>query len=152
MNPCPRPSAKAVIVRDDMLLVIVCQGFTGEFCILPGGGQENGEHLPDAVKRECLEEIGVEVEVGDLLYVRDCIAKHHEFVEHDPEFHGLELLFAGRIADDAEPVLGVAPDSQQTGVRWLPLETLEQSNLYPKVLRRVLARKDRSKVYLGDVN
>jgi hypothetical protein len=49
----PRKSAKAVIVRDEKLLVIVKRGAEGEYFVLPGGGQEHLESLPDALRREC---------------------------------------------------------------------------------------------------
>ena len=73
-----RSSAKAIIVRDGQLLVTVNRSANGEeFCCLPGGGQQPLESLTQALQRECLEEIGVRVRVGALLYVRDYIAKNH---------------------------------------------------------------------------
>src|SRR5437879_2738782 len=66
-----RTAAKAIVVRDDHLLAIKCQGRAGLFYILPGGGQEPGEDLVVCLQRECLEEIGVGVEVGPLRYVRE---------------------------------------------------------------------------------
>jgi len=38
---------------------------------IPGGKVEFGERLADALKREIKEEIGVEIEVGELLHVAD---------------------------------------------------------------------------------
>ena len=89
-----RPSIKAIIVREAQLLVIANRNAAGEtFYILPGGGQELLESAPQTLQRECLEEIGVGVRVGALLYVRDYIAKNHEFSAENPFFHGLELMF-----------------------------------------------------------
>src|SRR5262245_56058956 len=48
-----RVSAKAVIVRDDKLLVIAHRDADGEYFLLPGGGQERFESLHDALRREC---------------------------------------------------------------------------------------------------
>ncbi len=41
------------------------------FTKFPGGGLEFGEGLSNGLKREFKEEIGIEIEVGDLFYVND---------------------------------------------------------------------------------
>ncbi len=50
---------------------------------IPGGRVENGETLEEAVKREMLEECGVEVEVGDVVCVAEVIRdeKHYVIVD-----------------------------------------------------------------------
>ena len=53
-----RNSAKAVIIRDNKLLVLIKRDQDGPYAVLPGGGQRWGETLPDALMRECQEEIG----------------------------------------------------------------------------------------------
>ena len=50
-----RNSAKAVILKDNKLLAIEKVDRDGQWYLLPGGGQEFGETLIDALKRECLE-------------------------------------------------------------------------------------------------
>jgi ADP-ribose pyrophosphatase YjhB (NUDIX family) len=42
------------------------------------GGKEHGENLHENLKRECIEEVDIEVEVGELRFVRDYIEKHHK--------------------------------------------------------------------------
>jgi 8-oxo-dGTP diphosphatase len=148
-----RSSAKAIIIRDNQLLVLVNRNAAGEdFFSLPGGGQEPLESLPEALQRECLEEIGVRVRIRALLYVRDYIAKNHEFAVENPLFHALELMFQCDLEAGEAPRVGTLPDDFQTGVRWLPLSELPGSSFYPKALRDVLATGDRSRMYLGDVN
>lgn len=52
--------------------VLLCQRPEGRSYALqwefPGGKVEPGEELVDALRRELREELGIEVEVGDLLY------------------------------------------------------------------------------------
>ncbi|MBM3861911.1 MAG: NUDIX domain-containing protein, partial [Verrucomicrobia bacterium] len=66
-----RNSAKAIIIRDGCVLLVRVNDEGGEWYVLPGGGQRHGESLHETVRRECLEEIGVEVEVGELRLVRE---------------------------------------------------------------------------------
>lgn len=42
----------------------------GEYYVFPGGGLEDGESLEEGVRREVLEEFGIEVEVKEKLYFR----------------------------------------------------------------------------------
>ena len=68
---------------------------------LPGGGAEFGETLHEALHRECREEIGCDVEIGPLRFIREYIAAHHEFAAEDPEAHQIEYMFVCRLADGA---------------------------------------------------
>ena len=78
-TPRVRTAARALIVRDGKLLTTLMHDGNGDFYILPGGGQRHGEALAHTVARECREELGVEVEVGALAYVRDYIGRNHDF-------------------------------------------------------------------------
>ncbi|HYF51519.1 MAG TPA: NUDIX domain-containing protein [Planctomycetota bacterium] len=146
-----RNSAKAIIIQDGKLLTIRCVSWKDEtYYLLPGGGQEHGEALDAALRRECREEVGVDVEVGALRFVRDYIGKNHEFAEKHATVHQLEFLFECRITGGTLQV-GTQPDTDQNGIEWLPLADL--SGLFPKVLREVLPRLPQAgAVYLGDVN
>lgn len=151
-----RVSAKAVIVRDGALLATVNEDDDGVFYLLPGGGQENGETLPDTLRRECREELGAEVTVGRLLCLRDYIGANHEFAHVDGDVHQLELMFACELAPGEEPDLTRDHDSMQTGAAWLPLDRLEDHRLFPLSLRPRLRLHDELEKlkgdYLGDVN
>lgn len=146
-------AVKAVIVRDGRLLVTANADPEGTFYLLPGGGQEPGETLPVALLRECREEVNVDVEVHELLLVRDYISRNHEFAD-EADVHQLELMFRCTIADDAVPCSGVVPDAWQTGVDWLELARLDEYRLYPKVLCQLLRSIESvsENVYIGDVN
>src|SRR5688500_4552235 len=148
-----RPAGKAVIVREGRLLAIGNRGEDGVFYTLPGGGQEPGESLVDCVRRECREELGAEVEVGELRFVRDYVGRNHERAAQEGDVHALELLFECRLL--SEPAgSGPVPDLAQTGVEWLPLERIEEYELYPRALRRHLRAlgREATPVYAGDVN
>ena len=149
-----RVAAKAVIIQQGSLLTIERQDRWGTYYVLPGGGQNPGEDLHQTLRRECLEEVGLEVIPGDLLFVRDYIVRNHEFAKEDGELHQLELIFACQVKADAHPAMGHDPDIGQTAVLWLPLAELDRHRLYPKALIGCLQRLDENHgpVYLGDGN
>jgi ADP-ribose pyrophosphatase YjhB (NUDIX family) len=149
-----RNSAKAIIIRDACLLVIRSRDEDGDWYLLPGGGQAHGEPLPEALQRECREEMGARVQVGELKLVREYIGRNHEFAAHDGEAHQVEFMFECQVDTAYVPGNGNTPDTSQTGVVWLPLPDLERFRLYPKVLRLILKNgvSGITCAYLGDVN
>lgn len=147
-----RSAARALIVRDGQLLVTVNNG-SDEFWMIPGGGQRHGETLHQALQRECLEEIGCEVEIGELAWVRDYLAAHHEHGYLDPHFQQVDHAFWCRLPDRVEPVNSGTGDRFQSGVRWVRLDELADAPLWPRVVKTwLLTPADRRPIYLGDVN
>jgi 8-oxo-dGTP diphosphatase len=148
-----RPAIKALIVRDGALLVTVNSHWTPLFYLLPGGGQQFGESMREAVVRECREEIGADVEVGEVAFVRDYIGSRHEFAEQDSHYHQIEVVFWAALAPGSEPVHGSTGDTFQTGIRWVPLDELDDAPLWPQALKGWLRTEpDERPTYLGDVN
>ena len=156
-----RPSAKAIIIRDGSLLVLRMRDEEALWYLLPGGGVEFGETLHEALRRECREELGVEVEIGPLRFVREYIAAHHEFA-HEGDAHQVEYMFICRIVgqngdcplDAVGGAVPLLPDKGQLGIDWLPVAALEEHRFYPKTLRPLLGRMDdpETPTCLGDVN
>ncbi len=92
-----RNSAKAIIIHQGKLLLTKNKDNDGFFYLFPGGGQEHGEVLKETLKRECIEELGVQVEVQDLVYVREYIGKNHEFAAWDHEFIKWSFILSARL-------------------------------------------------------
>ena len=149
-----RVSPKAIIIRNGRLLALKMRDRQGVWYMLPGGGQRHGETVHEALKREVREEVGTEVEVGKLCFVRDYIARNHEFADEEGDAHQIELMFLCRIADGADIGEGAQPDKGQLGLEWLPVAGLEEHRLYPKILRPLIKDIGNQSVpvYLGDVN
>lgn len=149
-----RNSAKAIIISDGHLLAIRNFDEDGEWYLLPGGGQNPGENLIDALMRECWEEIGANVRVHDLRLVREYIGRNHEHAETEGDAHQVEFMFECEIEAGYTPRNGPAADTYQIGVDWLPIAQLGQYRLYPQELKAILQeiRTTPHVVYLGDVN
>ncbi len=155
--PTVRSAARALIIQDERLLAVAMRDEKGAFFILPGGGQRHGETLVQTIHRECLEELGVAVEVGELLYVREYVGRNHDFCKRHKNFHQLETVFCCRLRDpDAVfNTSGAARDKLQTGIAWVPLDTLETCRFYPAAIKPFF-HKDGIEIgpqrYLGDIN
>ncbi len=148
----PRVSIKALIIDAGRILLPKHRDDDGDYYILPGGGQEPGETAAAALVRECREELGVDVIVGELLGARDYIGRNHEFAATD-DAHQVELMFRCALVGDATPTLGSIPDPRQVGVEWLELAQLDRVRFYPRRLAELLvAHGDAPFGYLGDVN
>jgi 8-oxo-dGTP diphosphatase len=145
-----RSSVQALILRNGRLLTIVKEYRGNKEYILPGGGQEFGETLIDAVKRECLEEIGAEVQVGQLLTVREFISRNHSSDPDEDKVHIVNNIFACTLS--REPSLTDQKDADQIDIFWIPLAELDTYNFYPRFLIPLLQSKQSLPSYLGDVN
>ncbi len=148
-----RNSAKAVIIVDGKILLTKNIDDSGYFYLFPGGGQEPGEELHAAVVRECREEIGAAVTVGELLFVREYIGENHQFAAVDFDLHQVEFYFRCSLEGNASNLTnGAQPDTYQVGVEWVDLQQLEQIRVYPQQLGKKLHEQIDRPVYLGDVN
>jgi len=134
-----RNAARALIVRDDRILLLRKQGYTdGERFALPGGGQDPGETLQQALQRECQEEIGTQVLIHDLLHVAD----YFKVRDTDPPStrHLVEFLFRCEVPDSYAPMNGEHPDKHQVEVVWALLDTLPDMPLFPRSLSLFLGQ------------
>jgi len=148
-----RNSVKAVILIDGKILLTKNKDLEGYFYLCPGGGQEHGETFHATLQRECLEEIGASVHIGELLFIREYIGKNHEHAAFDADVHQVEYYFHCQLNEQGTQPTN--PDSHQIGTEWVSLEKLHDFRLYPKALIRQLQRYEQGQqttIYLGDIN
>lgn len=146
-----RLSIKAIIIKDNKILLTYNKYRGEEFYLLPGGGQKHGEPMNKALKRECLEETGYHVELGPLIFIRDYIGKNHQFAVEDKDIHQVELMFSCKLLDGSIKNAQMN-DTYQIGVKWIPLKALKDINIYPDALKEFIHSDGTfdEKVYLGD--
>lgn len=152
-----RNSAKAIIMNGEKVLLTKNhddeQAF---FYLFPGGGQEHGETLHDALVRECIEETGQQIIMGELLHIREYLGKNHEHSAFDFQAHQVEFYFICKLATDFNPhSIPTNPDSYQIGMEWVHIKDLMQYTIYPIELRKYIVKhfnKEKAPIYLGDIN
>jgi 8-oxo-dGTP pyrophosphatase MutT (NUDIX family) len=150
--PGIRNAVRAVILRDEQLLLLRKNGNGGGLRFaLPGGAQDLGETLEQALQRECEEEIGTPVQLVELLHVADYFKPRA--TEPPSTRHLVEFLFLCRVPDDYRPRSGHHPDKHQIGVEWVALQELSAVNLLPSGVRKRLAAAATASapVYLGKI-
>jgi 8-oxo-dGTP diphosphatase len=125
-----RISARAAIIEDDRILLIECEDAHGLHYNFPGGGVQPGESLHEAVRREVFEETCAEVEVGRLLLAYEVAPRLAALQNMEP---ALAMIFQAQLAGDAEPQMPSSPDTDQIGVRWVPLALISQAPDFPQV-------------------
>ena len=144
MDRMIRNAAKALIIKDDKMLAIKISDGKEEWYIMPGGGQDVEELLPEAACREVAEELGLEVEVKELAFVIEGL--------HGEKFHRVDLVFLCEYKGTIENAT-LQSDTNQVGYDWLDIKALNTSPLYPSKLRRQIMNLYEGKeycVYLGN--
>ncbi|SES25276.1 ADP-ribose pyrophosphatase YjhB, NUDIX family [Gracilibacillus ureilyticus] len=149
-----RNSAKAIIQRENRLLLTKNKDEDGYFYLFPGGGQEHGETLHKTLIRECIEETGYKVIVGDLVHIREYIGKNHEHQAFDRDIHQIEFYFTCLLQKEIDRLFDLSnPDQNQVGIEWIPIDQLPQYRIYPKKLVPIIMKTcNKNMIYLGDIN
>ena len=113
-----------VIIENEKILTMYYQYGGQDVYNLPGGNLEFGESLTLALTRELAEELGIEVEIGELMMVGEV-----HFPE--PQKQTIHFIFEGKILEGT-PTLN-PEHTTALAVRWLSIEELSSVNLYPNI-------------------
>lgn len=128
--PTPRLAVRAIILRDDRLLLVnAWKGRTHLWCA-PGGGVELHQSLTEALAREVREETGLEIAVG-----QPCLV--NEF--HDPHgtFHQVDIYFRCRITGGAPDGAWVDPEGVVSHRLWVTRAEMGTLRVKPDSLASV---------------
>lgn len=113
----PTPTVDAVLQRGSRILMVRRKKdpFKGRLA-LPGGFVNEGEAAEDAVRREVMEETGLEVEPIEILGV-------YSDPERDPRKHTLSIVFVCIILSDKE---SECAGDDAAGLEWVEAAEIEK--------------------------
>lgn len=129
-----RRAVRAIVFKDNSLLVIKRNKFGTKYCTLPGGGIEMSESAEDALKREMAEETGLSLGNARLI-----------FIEHAGAPYGDQYVYlVDFLGGDPE----LRPDSIEASINslgqntyepaWLPIQELAQSHFVSERVKQAI--------------
>lgn len=143
-----RIRAVGILIQNDKVLLLRVNDSSGEYWIPPGGGLEDDDHHTKAcLQREYLEEAGIQVDIGELICVREFLETtrniyHSEFFYHIKHYQGEPHI---------NNLTGLNDEAFIKGVEWVSLSELNNRRTFPTDLTALtkLAVNQRYSTHLG---
>lgn len=146
-----RISVRGIVLHEGKLLCVRLKAYKehlkrdNSYWCLPGGGLDDGEALIDGVKREMVEETGVEARVGDLLYVQQFTHGEKDYLEfffhitNTQDYLNIDLANSTHGETEIEEIEFIDPKTVRVLPEFLAIENLaEQASGKPtKVISRL---------------
>ena len=134
-----------VIVKEETVLTMRYVYGEKEVYALPGGNPDPDECLPEALRRELMEELGVTVEIGEM-------ALCGEVLWGEMRKETLHMVFNAVIAEGL-PKLN-PQETTALEIVWLPFDELGQRLMYPNVGKDLLnyLNGDLKSAYIGVID
>ena len=123
-----RISVRSICLQNGYLLVQQPSDDINACYAFIGGELELGELMEEGLKREYIEEMGIEAKILRYLFVVE-----NRFLVNDRLFHAVEHYFQTEVGD-AE----IKSQESHITQHWLPIEQLKEYDIRPHVVRDVI--------------
>ena len=124
---------RAIIIDFDKILLIHRIKKDHAYWVIPGGGVEVGENHQQAVKRECFEELGIQVHVGRLFLQRTADMLE---IEGQQEFFYLCKIIGGEVGTGQGPEFQPGLEYQgEFKAEWIDIKSIHELDLRPHEVR-----------------
>lgn len=131
-----RQAVRAIVIKDNQLLVMRRNKFGQEFCSLVGGGIDVGESRETALYREVAEEASLQIANPRLVIVEDAGSMFGMQYIYVCDYVGGEPSLA---VDSPEALIHAGGQNLYTP-QWLPLTELAATQLLPSELKALLVQ------------
>lgn len=124
---------RAIIIEGDKVLLMHRVKTDREYWAFPGGGIEERESHQDALIRECKEELGVDVDVGELFSEEAFDSFGNPTAKQS--FYLCKIV-GGKVGTGMGPENSRDPQVWGTyEVEWVPLSKVEDMNVLPESVK-----------------
>ena len=123
----------ACILKNNKILMVRHKKGDEKYWLLPGGRIEYGETMIETLKRELVEETGLEISVGNLMFMSEAIPK-------DNHRHIVNIFFEAEIIG-GEIKLG--DEEILDAVEFIDINKIDEIVIYPLI-------KDELKQYINN--
>lgn len=125
------PSANVVVVNDAGEILLIRRTDNDNWA-LPGGAMDLGESLPDAARRETVEETGVEVEITGLVGIYTDPRHVIHYTSNDEVRQEFSVVFV------AKPLSGEpTPSDESREVHWVAPDAVGSLPMDPSMRLRI---------------
>ncbi len=138
-----RVRVAGLVVEDNKILMIAHKKGSEIYWLLPGGGVEYQESLDEALKREFLEELGLDVTVGDIAIIADSI-------EPNGKRHIINIIFWCKLINQS---IRLGNEKILYDFSFKPLEELANVVMCPPLNEYIiqLLHNKNEKIYKGSL-
>lgn len=130
---------RAVIIKEGKILLIKRTRPNLIYWVIPGGGVEEKESNEEALVRECLEELGVEVKVKELLF--DCLSEKAETFNQREYFYLVDILNGSIGSGQGEEFKNNYGRFGGYDIEWRSLNSLSKLDLKPVSIKNLIIEK-----------
>lgn len=131
----PRVRVAGVVVKDESVLFIKQEKNGKEYWLLPGGGLDYGETFYNCLKREFQEELNIEIEPKEMLFLSEGIAP--DLSRHIVSVYFKAEWISGDIKLGEEMILKEA--------KFINISEMEKYTIYPNIKKEIIEYvRDRS--------
>jgi len=128
---------RAVIIENEKVLTIKRTKPEVEYWVIPGGGVKENETNEEALRREAKEELGVEVEIKNLLL--KIISQKKETFGHEEYFYACEIK-SGELGSGVGPEFSNPRYVGTHTIEWLEIKDLDKYDLQPLDIKNLLKK------------